>query len=154
MYAAELINRVIAGIDGIRIGIHVCRGNWSRNEAVLLRGDYQPLVSTFANMNVSQYVLEYATPRAGDIGIVGEALGQKELGMGVVNPRTEEVESVEQIVSRVEQALTWYRPDQVFLNPDCGFACFANRGVNEEEVAFAKISQIVKAANVLREKYA
>jgi 5-methyltetrahydropteroyltriglutamate--homocysteine methyltransferase len=67
VYAAELINQVIAGIDGIRIGIHVCRGNWSRNEEVLLSGDYQPLIPAFSNMNVHQYVLEYATPRAGDI---------------------------------------------------------------------------------------
>jgi 5-methyltetrahydropteroyltriglutamate--homocysteine methyltransferase len=153
VYAAELINQVIAGIDGIRIGIHVCRGNWSRNEDVLLSGDYQPLIPAFSNMNVRQYVLEYATPRAGDIRIVGEALGQKEIGLGVVNPRTEAVESVDEIVSRVKQALTWYRPEQIFLNPDCGFGCFANRCVNEEEVAFAKIGQIVKSARILREKY-
>lgn len=152
-YAAELINQVIAGIDGIRIGIHVCRGNWSRNEEVLLSGDYQPLIPAFANMNVHQYVLEYATPRAGDIRVVGEALGHKEIGLGVVNPRTETVESLDWIVSRVEQALTWYRPEQIFLNPDCGFGCFANRCVNEEEAAFAKISQIVRSANLLREKY-
>lgn len=153
MYAAELINQVIAGIDGIRIGIHVCRGNWSRNEEVLLSGDYQPLIPAFSNMNVRQYVLEYATPRAGDIRIVGEALGRREIGLGVVNPRTEEVESVDGIVSKVEQALTWYRPEQIFLNPDCGFGCFANRCVNEEDVAFAKISQIVKSARILRDKY-
>lgn len=153
MYAAELINQVIAGIEGIRIGIHVCRGNWSRNEEVLLSGDYQPLIPAFSNMNVRQYVLEYATPRAGDIRVVGEALRHKEIGLGVVNPRTEEVESVDEIVSRVEQALTWYHPEQIFLNPDCGFGCFANRCVNEEEVAFAKIGQIVKSANLLREKY-
>jgi len=153
-YAAELINQVIAGIDGIRIGIHVCRGNWSRNEEVLLSGDYQPLIPAFSNMNVRQYVLEYATPRAGDIRVVGEALGHKEIGLGVVNPRTEDVESVAWIVSRVEQALAWYRPEQIFLNPDCGFGCFANRCVSEEEVAFAKISQIVKSAHILREKYA
>ena len=35
-YAAELLNRVTDGVDGVRIGLHVCRGNWRRKEEVLL----------------------------------------------------------------------------------------------------------------------
>jgi methionine synthase II (cobalamin-independent) len=149
-----LINRVIAGVDRLRIGIHVCRGNWSRQEEVLLAGDYRPLVPAFAQMNVSQYVLEYATPRAGEIDVVGEALGSKKIGLGVVNPRTEEVESVDQIVRRVEQALRFYRAESIFMNPDCGFGCFANRCVNDEETAIRKMRSMVKASRVLRERYA
>ena len=93
------------GVDGVRIGLHVCRGNWSRREEVLLSGDYAPLVPAFASMKVMQYVLEMATPRAGDVAIVGRALGDREIGLGVVNPRTDELESVEEIVERVDRAL-------------------------------------------------
>jgi methionine synthase II (cobalamin-independent) len=28
-----LINEVVAGVDDLRIGLHVCRGNWSRDES-------------------------------------------------------------------------------------------------------------------------
>ena len=35
-FAVSLINRVVAGVDGLRIGLHVCRGNWSRDETTLL----------------------------------------------------------------------------------------------------------------------
>jgi 5-methyltetrahydropteroyltriglutamate--homocysteine methyltransferase len=152
-YAAQLINEVIAGVEDIRTGIHVCRGNWSRNEDVLLSGDYSPLVEAFASMNVRQYVLEYATPRAGDVDMVGRALGRKEIGLGVVNPRTAEVESSAEICQRVETALRYYRPEQIFLNPDCGFGCFANRCVNDDATAAAKIRQIVLASESLRQKY-
>lgn len=144
---------MIAGVDGLRIGLHVCRGNWSRNEEVLLAGDYDPLVPAFAAMQVRQLVLEYATPRAGAIASVGRALGDKELGLGVVNPRTAEAEPVETIIERVEQALIFYRPEAIFLNPDCGFGCFANRCVNDEQTATAKLHQIVRAATILRERY-
>jgi 5-methyltetrahydropteroyltriglutamate--homocysteine methyltransferase len=120
---------------------------------VLLSGDYSTLVPAFSAMNVDQYVLEYATPRAGDIRVVGQALAKKEIGLGVVNPRTDTIESSDWIMSRVEGALEHYRPEQIFLNPDCGFGCFANRCVNEEAVAVAKIRQIVHSANLLREKY-
>lgn len=137
----------------MRTGIHVCRGNWSRNEETLLTGDYLPLLPAFEKMNVKQFVLEYATPRAGEIEIVGKALKDKELGLGVINPRTDEIESVEFIVSKVEEALKYYAPEQIFLNTDCGFGCFAERCVNDEENAFQKIKQMVAAAKILREKY-
>ena len=153
-YAAELINKVVAGFDDLRIGIHVCRGNWSRKEETLLTGDYLPLLPAFTNMNVDQFVLEYATPRAGEIEIVGKALNHKELGLGVINPRTDEIESVEFIIGKVEKALEFYSPDKIFLNTDCGFGCFAERCVNDEKNAFEKIKRMVEAADILRSKYA
>lgn len=152
-FAAELINRIVKGVDGIRIGVHVCRGNWSKQEEVLLRGDYARLLPALERMKIDQFVLEYATPRAGDIDVVGKTLSDRELGLGVVNPRTDEVEPVETIVAKAEKALEYYRPEQLFLNTDCGFGCFASRSVNVEEVAYKKLCAIVEAATVLRKKY-
>ncbi len=148
------MNRVIQGVSSIRTGLHVCRGNWSRSEEVLLSGDYQPLIPCFSKIGVRQFVLEYATPRAGDVDVVGKALSDREIGLGVVNPRTEAAESVETIVRSAERALQYYQPEQIFLNPDCGFGCFANRCVNDEHSAARKIRNIVAAARCLREKYA
>jgi 5-methyltetrahydropteroyltriglutamate--homocysteine methyltransferase len=150
-YAAELINAVVHGIEGIRTGVHVCRGNWSRDEGVLLSGDYTPLVPAFQDMRVDQFVLEYATPRAGDIAVVGKALAQKEIGLGVCNPRTSEVETPESIIERVHEALHFFPPEKIYLNPDCGFGCFAQRCVNDSETAFNKLRSMAAAAQRLRE---
>jgi 5-methyltetrahydropteroyltriglutamate--homocysteine methyltransferase len=145
---------VVAGFeDKLRIGVHVCRGNWSRREDVLLSGSYAPLVETFRAMGARQLVLEFATPRAGELSIVGNALGDREIGLGVVNPRTDEAEDPGQIVRRCEEALEFWDPEQLFLNPDCGFGCFANRCVNEEAVAAAKLGSMAEAARRLRERY-
>ncbi len=141
------------GVTGVRTGLHVCRGNWSRREDVLLTGDYARLLPAFRDMRVHQFVLEYATPRAGDISVVGEALADREIGLGVVNPRTAEVESAAEIIARVETALRWYRPGQVALNPDCGFGCFANRCVNDHETAAGKLGAMAAAARELRERH-
>jgi len=137
----------------VRTGLHVCRGNWSRREDVLLTGDYHALLPAFTSMRVDQFVLEYATPRAGELAVVGEALAARELGLGCVNPRTDTAEDPAGIVARAEEALRYFRPDQIFLNPDCGFGCFASRCVNEEEVAVAKLRSMVAAARTLRERY-
>jgi len=143
---------VIEGISGPRTGLHVCRGNWSRREEVLLTGDYAKLLPAFTRMKVDQFVLEFATPRAGDLSVVGRALAGREIGLGVVNPRTETAEPVGEITSRIERALEFFPPERIFLNPDCGFGCFANRCVNDEETAVAKMRSIAAAAREMRER--
>jgi 5-methyltetrahydropteroyltriglutamate--homocysteine methyltransferase len=144
--AVSLINRVVQGFNAIRLGVHICRGNWSRDESTLLRGSYRPLVSYLQQLNVTQLVLEYATERAGEV----MAFGDKEVGLGVVNPRTDAVESPEVIVTRVQRALSVYPASRIFLNPDCGFGTFSNRPVNVESIAAAKLRAIVGAARSLR----
>jgi 5-methyltetrahydropteroyltriglutamate--homocysteine methyltransferase len=145
-FATSLINRVVDGFSGMRIGLHVCRGNWSRDETTLLSGGYQALKGHLDRLAVTQLVLEYATDRAGDMITFPE----KELGLGVVNPRTDTIESVASIRSAVEQALRVYPASSLFLNPDCGFGTFSNRPMNSEAVAAAKISAMVAAARDLR----
>jgi 5-methyltetrahydropteroyltriglutamate--homocysteine methyltransferase len=119
----------------------------------MLSGDYQPLVKCFQQMHVRQFVLEYATPRAGELSVIGSELGDREIGLGCVNPRTDDVETPESIVSRVREALQYWNPSQIFLNPDCGFGCFANRCVNVEEVAFQKLQSMTAAAKILRDQW-
>lgn len=145
-FAVSLINRVVDGVEGIRTGLHICRGNWSQNESTLLRGSYDPLIPYLDRLKVQQLVLEYATERAGDL----VPFQDKELGLGVVNPRTETIESTDQIKRSVDRALKLYPPDKLFLNPDCGFGTFASRPVNSSAIASEKLKFIGQAAKSLR----
>ncbi|MBI2954499.1 MAG: cobalamin-independent methionine synthase II family protein [Chloroflexi bacterium] len=145
-FAVSLINRVVDAFRDSRVGIHICRGNWSKNEATLLRGSYHPLVNYLNKLDVRQLVLEYATERAGDILYFED----KELGLGVVNPRIERVESVEEIKCSIERALQLYPPEKLWLNPDCGFSSFSNRPVNSSDIALRKLRNLVVAAQSLR----
>jgi 5-methyltetrahydropteroyltriglutamate--homocysteine methyltransferase len=144
--AVSLINRVVDGFDNWRIGVHICRGNWSRDESTLLSGGYGPLAPYLERLKVEQLVLEYATERAGDI----MAFGDKELGLGVVNPRTDTIETADTIAEAVHNALRFYPADRIFLNPDCGFGTFSNRPVNVAAVAEAKLRTVARAARQLR----
>ena len=145
-FAVSLINGVVDGVSGPRFGVHVCRGNWSRDESTLLAGNYHPLAPYFARLQVDQLILEYATPRAGEV----LEFSGKELGLGVVNPRTGTVESPADICRVVERALMLYPPEALFLNPDCGFATFSERPMNHAAVATQKLRASVAAARVLR----
>jgi len=134
---------------GTKIGVHVCRGNWSTQEEVLLSGPYSPLIPYLVEMDVDQYILEYATPRAGELDVIKELKG-KELGLGLVNPRTPQLEDVQQLVKKAKEAADILSPEHIFLNPDCGFGTFAQRPMNTIESATQKLRSMVEAAQYLR----
>jgi 5-methyltetrahydropteroyltriglutamate--homocysteine methyltransferase len=152
-FAVRLVNETVDGIDGVKFGVHVCRGNWSRKENVLLTGNYGPLLPWLMRMDVDQLVLEMATPRAGEIEVFGEYRNEKEIGLGVSNPRSDDIEDPKQIVARVKDILKYFDPDKIYLNPDCGFGTFAERCVNTADVAYHKLKAIHEAAEILREEY-
>jgi 5-methyltetrahydropteroyltriglutamate--homocysteine methyltransferase len=146
-WAVSMIREVLEPAGATRTGLHVCRGNWSRDENTLLRGGYAPLSPWFEQVPVTQLVLEYATPRAGEV----LSPGGKELGLGVVNPRSESVESPDEIVARVEAALRMVPREDLFLNPDCGFGTFSARPINDAETAERKLAAMAVAARRLRQ---
>lgn len=148
--AVSLLNRVVEGIEGPTLCVHVCRGNWSRNEDVLLAGPYDGLMPYLNRMKFDQFVLEYATSRAGTPRALAQLQPRAQIGYGVVNPRTAEIEKPEEIVGRVRELTEFIAPERIFLNPDCGFGTFAERPVADTETAFAKLGALSAAARKLR----
>ncbi|MCA8952876.1 MAG: cobalamin-independent methionine synthase II family protein [Planctomycetes bacterium] len=148
--AVELMNRVVDGVTATRTAVHVCRGNWSRQEDVLLAGDYEPLLPTLARMQVDQFVLEYATPRAGSEDLLVQLPARASVGFGAVNPRTEPDEDPAVIAARVERLAGLLGRERIWLNPDCGFGTFADRPVATEAQATKKLEILAAAAAILR----
>lgn len=148
--AVSLLNRVVEGINGPTLCVHVCRGNWSRNEDVLLAGPYDGLMPYLNRMKLDQFVLEYATARAGPPQALAQLQPRAQIGYGVVNPRTAEIEKPEEMVARVRELTRFIAPERVFLNPDCGFGTFAERPVADAQTAYAKLSALSAAARELR----
>ncbi len=148
--AVELINRVVEGIRGPLTALHVCRGNWSRDEQVLLSGSYDGLIPYLSKMKVQQFVLEYATPRAGDPELLRNLPASSWIGFGAVNPRTEEIEDPAAIARRVRALALALGHERIHLNPDCGFGTFAERPMTSREVARGKLEALAAAARILR----
>ena len=94
-------------------------------------------------------------PQFGDVLVtqIGDERAEKELGLGVVNPRTTAVESSAEIISRVKEVLLYLPPERIFLNPDCGFGTFASRPMNELAIIEEKLAAMVNASRQLREEY-
>ena len=71
--ALRLMNEVLRGIDGVKTGIHVCRGNWSRKEDALLKGDYEPLLPYLLAMETDQLVAGIRDSEGGRHGCLRQA---------------------------------------------------------------------------------
>jgi len=149
-FARGLVNRVVAGLPRARLGLHVCRGNWTRNEEAALAGDYRPLLALLSALDVGTLFLELATPRAGELDVLAELPRDVRVGVGVVNQKHERVEGVEEIAERARRAVKVFGPGRVLLTPDCGFATFADNPVASASVAEAKLRAIVQAAEIVR----
>ena len=149
-FAATLLDQVTAGLPVERLAMHVCRGNWTRDETAALAGDYRPLLSLFARAPIGTLFLELCTERAGEIEVLKDLPGGLRVGVGVVNQKHEAVEPVEDIVARGRRAIACFGPERVLLTPDCGFATFADNPVASAQVAEAKLQAIGRAAQILR----
>jgi len=149
-FATQLINRVVAGLPRERLALHVCRGNWTRDERAALAGDYRPLLPVLQQVDVGTLFLELCTPRAGEIEVLSDLPADRRIGVGVVNQKLDHAESVDEIVARARRAIEIFGAERVLLTPDCGFATFADSPVASAAVAEAKLAAIKQAAERLR----
>lgn len=157
-FASSLIKSIIDYVKekNILSSVHVCRGNWSKDESILLTGPYTPLIKLFEEVLPDVLALEFSTPRAGEIASLFESKKIKNniiLALGVINPRTDTIETAQSIVERAKEALKFIDKERLWLNPDCGFATFANRPVNTFDIIEKKLEQLEIAKNILRKTY-
>ena len=152
-FARVLLNQTLHGLPRERLALHVCRGNWTRDESAALAGDYTPLVPLLSSIPVGTLFLELCTPPAGEIEVLKDLPGDMRIGVGVVDQKSTHVETTDEIITRSERAIALFGAHRVLLNPDCGFATFADSPISSFEVARAKLASLVQASRALRERH-
>ncbi len=152
-FASDLLGQLFGGLPAERLALHVCRGNWTPDEKVALSGDYRPLLGLLSTVPVGTLTLELCTPRAGELEVLAGLPDDRRLGVGVLNQKEQRVETSEEIVARAEQAIGLFGAERVLLNPDCGFATFADNPIVGPDLAEAKLTALVRARDVLRDRH-
>ncbi len=102
-----------------KIALHVWYGNLGSRPC----GPrcYEPLFPDFHQARADQFVVEFANREMREIEQLKEFCGDREVGLGIVDIKSFYVEPVDEIAARIRQALGYIEPEEVFLNPDCGF---------------------------------
>jgi 5-methyltetrahydropteroyltriglutamate--homocysteine methyltransferase len=143
---AELINHVITGRpDDLVIGIHLCRGNF--RSTWFAQGSYEPVAEVlFTELGVDAYFLEYDDERSGDFSPLRFVPANKTVVLGLVTSKRPELESVDELATRVDEASKYVPLDQLCLSPQCGFASTVEGNQMTPDQQWAKLSRVVEAA--------
>ena len=152
-FAVDMDNQVVAGFSDVQLAVHLCRraGARARGEAQH-QGGYAPIMQQLQRLDVGHITMEFTTPGSGEMSVFRELPEHVEIGLGCVSCLPGEVDSVDTIVGRVEQALEFVAPERITLNPECGFAPGSAARVSIDEV-YTKLKNEVAAARILREKH-
>jgi 5-methyltetrahydropteroyltriglutamate--homocysteine methyltransferase len=124
----RLIERYIDALNAVLVerpadstfAIHLCRGN-NRGQWLGTGGYDYVADMVFERVNVDAFFLEYDTPRAGDFGPLRHVPKDKDVVLGLVSSKTPELESVESLKKRLNDAEKYISLDHVCLSPQCGF---------------------------------
>jgi 5-methyltetrahydropteroyltriglutamate--homocysteine methyltransferase len=145
--AVKAFNTVFEGIDPAKTvrAVHVCYGN--RNARPLWEGHYNFLFPAVMQADIDQLVLEFARKGNEDLQLFKRyPKAHFSLGLGVINVKSTELETKEQVANRVRQALAVLPPERVMVNPDCGLRNLPG------DVARAKLHALTEGTAMVRKE--
>jgi 5-methyltetrahydropteroyltriglutamate--homocysteine methyltransferase len=114
-------NAVVDGFDDVTFGIHLCRGNqrsmWHRE------GTYDEIAERLLNeLKHDRFLFEYDTPRAGGFEPLRFLPKGKIIVLGLVSTKVPQLETVEELKRRIDQAGRHAPLEQIAISPQCGFS--------------------------------
>ena len=146
--ALAAINRVVEGLQA-EVHLHCCHSVYKRRSDVT--GDYKPILPRMHQLKADRINLEFAYPGTGDVSDLKLLPGHLGLGMGVVDVRSERLQTIEEIEALAAAGSAIIGPERMALNPDCGFAPDAGEPPTIDE-AYEKLCRFVAAAKRLRQQ--
>ena len=103
------------------IGVHLCRGNFKGK--YLAEGGYDEIgKALFGVPGVTHFLLEFDTARAGDFKPLRFVAPDKGVVLGLVSSKSAALETIEDLLGRIDDAAHWIDKDRLAISPQCGFA--------------------------------
>ena len=136
---------LIANFPGVTFGIHLCRGNqrsmWHRE------GTYDAIAERlFTELPHQRFLLEYDSERAGSFAPLRFMPKGKVAVLGLVSTKVSEMETVDGMRKRIDEAAKHIPLDQIAISPQCGFASDVIGNLITPEVQRRKLEVVVETA--------
>ena len=126
------------------VGVHVCRGNYKG--MYLSEGGYDSVAERFfARTNVDHFLLEFDTPRAAALRRCVSCRG-KGVVLGLVSSKTPQLETMDTLKKRADEAARYVDAARLGISPQCGFASTMGGNPVTEHDQRAKLKLCVDAA--------
>ena len=150
-------NAVIAGFDNVTFGIHLCKGNprtidpatgkvmpqWHRE------GHYDAIAERlFAQLNHHRLLLEYDDERSGSFAPLRYVPKDKIVVLGLVTTKRADLESLDLLRRRIDEATQYLPSAQLALSPQCGFGSLDSISIGQED-QWRKFERILETARLV-----
>jgi 5-methyltetrahydropteroyltriglutamate--homocysteine methyltransferase len=138
-------NELLRLFENVTFGIHLCRGNqrsmWHRE------GSYDAIAEKlFTELRHDRLLLEYDSPRAGTFEPLRFVPRGKMVVLGLVSTKVPEIEKVEDLKRRINQAARYIPLEQLAISPQCGFASDVVGNLIGEDDQKRKLEIVVETA--------
>ena len=142
----DVINAVLSSApSGMRVGIHVCRGNrlgfWQADAGYEFMAD-----QLFRRLKAQFYFLEFDSPRAGPLEALKLMPDDKTVVLGLVTTKSPELEEEAALEKRIREASQYVAMERLCVSPQCGFSGNVGNTVMSAEQQFAKLRLVVETA--------
>jgi len=139
---------VVANFPGATFGIHLCRGNqrsmWHRE------GAYDAIAERLFNeLPHQRFLLEYDTARAGSFEPLRLVPKGRVVVLGLVSTKGPELESLDTLKRRIEEASKFLPLDQLAISPQCGFASDVVGNLLGPDDQKRKLERVVETARAV-----
>jgi len=148
-------NAMIEGFPDVTFGIHICRGNprtvdpatgkvvpqWHRE------GHYDGIAERLFNgLRHDRLLLEYDSERSGSFAPLRFVPSDKVAVLGLVTTKLADVEPLDELRRRIDEATDYLPLEQLALSPQCGFG----KGVTlSQDDQWRKFERITEAARLV-----
>jgi 5-methyltetrahydropteroyltriglutamate--homocysteine methyltransferase len=123
----------------------VTRGLKAKTITHICYGDFKTIGPKLHKLPVDQIDLEFANRNFELLEFFRGKRFPKEIGLGVVDVHSHRIESREEVVGNLRKALEVFKPEQIYVDPDCGLK------TRTPEEATEKLRVVVEATREVRE---
>jgi methionine synthase II (cobalamin-independent) len=143
-WIADVMTQCVEGVDA-KIAWHFCFGNaWGNALSGIFPTGYQTVLPYFYDVPIDQFVLDFANREMVDVDLLKSLPKDKEVAVGVLDIRTMQIESPEQVADRIRKVIAVVPPERVYLSTDCGMKPLPRI------VAKMKLKALVEGAAMVR----
>jgi 5-methyltetrahydropteroyltriglutamate--homocysteine methyltransferase len=138
-------NQLLEGFADVTFGIHLCRGNqrsmWHRE------GTYDDIAERLLNeLKHDRFLFEYDSPRAGGFEPLRFLPKGKVVVLGLVSTKVPELEKIDDLKRRIDEASNYAPLDQLAISPQCGFSSDVVGNLISEDNQKRKLEIVVETA--------
>jgi 5-methyltetrahydropteroyltriglutamate--homocysteine methyltransferase len=147
-WIADTIAQCIDGVKA-KIAWHFCFGNaWGNALSAIFPKGYEAVLPFLSHLPIDQFVLDFANREMADIDCLRTLPKDKEVQVGVIDVRTNMIESPELVAARIRKVLKILPPERVYVSTDCGMKALPRI------VAKMKLKALAQGAAIVRKEIA